>query len=76
MKKGIFKGHDFFRGRHEYAPYSESSKRSVYHTRQIDVFRLKQLSNNLDIFISHDWPRGIYKFGNAKQLLRFKPFFR
>ncbi|XP_058125618.1 lariat debranching enzyme [Anopheles ziemanni] len=74
---GIFKGHDFLKGRFEFPPYDEATKRSVYHQRQIDVFRLKQLSTpGVDIMLSHDWPRGITQFGNVTQLLRFKPAFR
>ncbi|XP_050091108.1 lariat debranching enzyme [Anopheles aquasalis] len=73
---GIFKGHDFLKGRFEFPPYTESTKRSVYHQRQIDVFRLKQLSHPVDIMLSHDWPRAITEHGNVNQLLRFKPAFR
>ncbi|XP_035915197.1 lariat debranching enzyme [Anopheles stephensi] len=73
---GIFKGHDFLKGRFEFPPYDEASKRSVYHQRQIDVFRLKQLTPTVDVMLSHDWPRGITRHGNVQQLLRFKPAFR
>ncbi|XP_037721860.1 lariat debranching enzyme [Drosophila subpulchrella] len=73
---GIFKGHDFLRGHHEYPPYTDSTCRSVYHVRQLEVFRLKQLSGRVDIFLSHDWPSGIYEYGNKAQLLRKKPFFK
>uniref|UniRef100_A0A182WI35 Lariat debranching enzyme C-terminal domain-containing protein n=1 Tax=Anopheles minimus TaxID=112268 RepID=A0A182WI35_9DIPT len=73
---GIFKGHDFLKGRFEFPPYDEATKRSVYHQRQIDVFRLKQLSPTVDVMLSHDWPRGITRHGNETQLLRFKPAFR
>ncbi|XP_052845098.1 LOW QUALITY PROTEIN: lariat debranching enzyme [Drosophila gunungcola] len=72
---GIYKGHDFLRGHHEYPPYTESTCRSVYHVRQLEVFRLKQLSGKVDIFLSHDWPTGIYEYGNKAQLLRKKPYF-
>lgn len=72
---GIFKGHDFLRGHHEFPPYTESTCRSVYHVRQLEVFRLKQISGRVDIFLSHDWPTGIYEYGNKAQLLRKKPFF-
>ncbi|BFF99596.1 lariat debranching enzyme [Drosophila madeirensis] len=72
---GIFKGHDFLRGHHEFPPYTESTCRSVYHVRQLEVFRLKQLSGKIDIFLSHDWPTGIYEYGNKAQLLRKKPYF-
>ncbi|XP_052896453.1 lariat debranching enzyme [Anopheles moucheti] len=73
---GIYKGHDFLKGRFEFPPYDEASKRSVYHQRQIDVFRLKQLSPTVDVMLSHDWPRAITKYGDETQLLRFKPAFR
>lgn len=29
----------------------------------------------IDIFLSHDWPRGVYNHGNRDALLRRKPFF-
>ncbi|XP_058831908.1 lariat debranching enzyme isoform X2 [Topomyia yanbarensis] len=73
---GIYKGHDYLKGRFEFSPYNESTKRSVYHIRQIDVFRLKQLTPKVDILLSHDWPRGVTNFGNKNQLIRFKPAFR
>lgn len=73
---GIYKGHDYLKGRFEYSPYSENTKRSVYHVRQLEVFRLKQLSGKIDIFMSHDWPKGIYNYGDKQQLARFKPFLR
>ncbi|XP_034107905.1 lariat debranching enzyme [Drosophila albomicans] len=72
---GIYKGHDFLRGHHEFPPYTEKTCRSVYHVRQLEVFRLQQLSGKVDIFMSHDWPRGIHEYGNKAQLLRFKPHF-
>ena len=51
--------------------------RSVYHIRNIDVFRLRQLSNNKpDVVLSHDWPRGIHNHGDVEALLRRKQFFR
>ncbi|XP_011176839.2 lariat debranching enzyme [Zeugodacus cucurbitae] len=73
---GIYKGHDYLRGRFEFAPYSDVTRTSVYHVRQLEVFRLKQISGETDIFMSHDWPRGIYNYGNKSQLARFKPHFR
>lgn len=73
---GIYKGFDYFKGRFEFAPFDDNTKRSVYHIRQLEVFRLKQLTGKIDIIMSHDWPRGVYNFGNADQLIRFKPHFR
>lgn len=48
--------------------------RSAYHIRELDVYRLLQIHRPLDIFLSHDWPRGIANFGNKAQLFRAKPF--
>jgi len=74
---GIYKAHDYLKGRFERPPYSENSKRSVYHVRNVDTFRLKSMPiGSIDIMMSHDWPVGITKFGNEEQLLRKKPFFR
>ena len=73
---GIYKGHDYLKGRFEKPPYDRSTQRSVYHIRNLDVFRLKQLQNNApDIIMSHDWPRGIHEYGDVDALLRTKPFF-
>ncbi|CAH8567726.1 unnamed protein product [Dicrocoelium dendriticum] len=72
---GIFKQHDYTMGHYEHPPYSESSKRSVYHVRNLEVFRLGQLRHPVDIVLSHDWPRGIYHYGDTKDLLRHKPHF-
>ncbi|XP_076280796.1 lariat debranching enzyme [Lasioglossum baleicum] len=73
---GIYKGQHLMQGHYEKPPYTESTIRSVYHIRNLDIFRLKQLSGNIDIFLSHDWPAGITKYGDENSLLRGKPFFR
>ncbi|RZC39364.1 lariat debranching enzyme, partial [Asbolus verrucosus] len=72
---GIYNGRDYMKGHFEHCPYSDNSKRSVYHIRNLEVFRLKQLSEPINIFLSHDWPNGIWNYGNKDQLIRFKPFF-
>ena len=73
---GIYKYHDYKKGRFERSPYTDATKRSVYHIRELDVFRLKQYSRKLDIFLSHDWPSGVWNHGDLKTLLKQKPFFR
>jgi len=74
---GIYKGYDYCKGRFEKPPYDKSTLRSVFHIRNIDVFRLKQLRNGtLDVVMSHDWPNEIHKYGDTEALLRRKPFFR
>jgi len=81
---GIYKPQDYTKGHYERPPFEDqSSLISMYHVRNLEIFRLKQMarrekderSNALDIVVSHDWPAGITDFGNTEQLLRFKPHF-
>ncbi|XP_067265751.1 lariat debranching enzyme [Chanodichthys erythropterus] len=73
---GIFKSHDYKKGHFEFPPYNPETLRSVYHIRNIDVFKLKQIKMPVDVFMTHDWPRGIYHYGNTNQLLHKKKFLR
>ncbi|CAJ1078940.1 lariat debranching enzyme [Xyrichtys novacula] len=73
---GIFKSRDYRRGHHEFPPYNPDTLRSVYHVRNIEVFKLKQIQMPIDIFMSHDWPRKIYHYGSTPDLLRKKKFLR
>ena len=61
-------------GHFERPPYTASTMRSAYHVRELEVFRLAQLKRPLDVFLSHDWPRGIARFGSARALCRAKSF--
>ncbi|KAL0270891.1 UNVERIFIED_CONTAM: hypothetical protein PYX00_008164 [Menopon gallinae] len=73
---GIFNGKDFCKGRFERPPYHQESLRSCYHIRNLDIFRLKQLSQPVQIMLSHDWPAHIYNHGNLEKLLKDKPYFK
>lgn len=74
---GIYDRRDLTKGRSERPPYDEGSLRSVYHTRQFDVERLSLYTKHrLDIVMSHDWPRNVYRHGDTRALLRQKPYFR
>lgn len=73
---GIFKPHDYRKGHYECPPYNKETIRSAYHVRNIEVFKVKQIKEPMDIFLSHDWPRSIYHYGDKKQLLKKKDFFR
>lgn len=73
---GIFKPHDYRKGHFEHPPYTKDTIRSAYHVRNIEVFKLKQLKDPMDVFLSHDWPRSIYNYGNKNQLLKKKLFFK
>ena len=84
---GIFKGHDFSKGHFERPPYDRSTMRSVYHAR-VDQWKLTQFQKlqtqrskshgsfpkSLDVFMTHDWPRGITQYGDEEALLRKKVF--
>ncbi|CAL5222243.1 g4577 [Coccomyxa viridis] len=73
---GIYNGKHYRLGHHEHPPFDNDTMRSAYHIRELDVYRLKQLQHPLDIFLSHDWPRGIANHGNLQQLLSRKAFLR
>ena len=89
---GIYNNNDYRKGRYEFPPYDNSSLRSVYHVRNVEVARLKVLGKMhdlmrrqqegienkvpVDIMISHDWPRGIEQHGNTAGLIRKKKFFK
>ncbi|KAI3891635.1 hypothetical protein MKX03_021979 [Papaver bracteatum] len=38
-----------------------------------DVYKLMQVEEPIDIFLSHDWPVGITDYGDWQQLVCFKP---
>ncbi|ETW03109.1 hypothetical protein H310_05535 [Aphanomyces invadans] len=78
---GIYKPHDYTHGHFERYPYDDSTMRSIYHVREFQVYQLAHLkaassSTPIDIFLSHDWPRGIERYGRTDLLLRRKPFLR
>eukprot|EP00794_Sanderia_malayensis_P005268 gene5268-5934_t len=73
---GIYKAHDYFKGHFEMPVFNEGTKRSFYHTRNYEVFKLKVLSERLDVFLSHDWPKYIYNHGDVDSLLQKKTFFK
>ena len=35
-----------------------------------------QLREKLDVFVSHDWPTHVARYGDTRSLLKCKPFFR
>ncbi|KAK0554672.1 lariat debranching enzyme [Tilletia horrida] len=71
---GIYKKHDYYRGRYERQPYNKNDLRSIYHTRLYDIERLKLLPKS-DIVMSHDWPNTIEQHGATQDLIKKKPFF-
>jgi len=69
---GIWKSYNFRKPHYERLPYNESDMKSIYHVREIDVRKLQQVRTQVDVGISHDWPRGVEWKGNWKKLFRQK----
>ncbi len=72
---GIWKGYNYNKPHFERLPYSADEVKSLYHVREIDVRKLLLLRTQVDIGISHDWPRGVEWQGDWKALFRKKDLF-
>lgn len=83
---GIFDNHHYHLPHFEVPPYTGNTLRSVYHSRSIDHSRMTALSRliydneaalspKMDIFLSHDWPEGVYNYGDVHRLVAVKPYF-
>jgi lariat debranching enzyme len=72
---GIWKGYNYKKPHYERLPYNSDDVRSIYHVRELDVRKLLQIRSQVDIGLSHDWPRGMEWKGNYRQLFTWKPDF-
>lgn len=72
---GIWNPGDYRKPHFERLPYGQREVRSVYHTREWDVRRLCNVRSQVDVGISHDWPRGVEWDGDWKGLFRRKDLF-
>ncbi|KAI1745261.1 lariat debranching enzyme, C-terminal domain-containing protein [Xylaria scruposa] len=73
---GIWKGFDYRKPHHERLPFSQDDIKTFYHVREIDIRKLLLLREQVDVGLSHDWPRAIEKHGDAAALYNMKPHFR
>ena len=73
---GIYNPQHYRMGHYERIPYTADTMRSIYHLRELEVYRMLHCSRRIDIFLSHDWPSQIWEYGNTAELLRIKPYFR
>ncbi|KAJ5690747.1 Lariat debranching enzyme [Penicillium macrosclerotiorum] len=73
---GIWKGYDYRKPHFERLPYNHDDLHSIYHLRELDVRKLLQIRTQIDVGLSHDWPRGIEYSGNFNQLFARKRGFR
>ncbi|KAM9895836.1 hypothetical protein OXX79_007841 [Metschnikowia pulcherrima] len=77
---GIYNPQSFFGAKSDRAPkytlpYDNSTIRSIYHVKPKNFLKLL-LSGPADIVLSHDWPKGIWEWGDAGKLLKKKPFLK
>ena len=72
---GIWKGYDYKKPRYERFPFNSDDVKSVYHIREFDVERLRHIRTQVDIGLSHDWPRGVEWEGDSRALFKMKPLF-
>lgn len=72
---GIWKGYNYNKSHYERLPYNQDDIRSIYHIREIDVRKLLQIRTQIDIGVSHDWPRAVEWSGNHKALFATKDHF-
>jgi lariat debranching enzyme len=72
---GIWKGYNYKKPHYERLPYNSDDVRSIYHVRELDVRKLVQIRSQVDVGLSHDWPRGMEWKGNFGRLFRSKPDF-
>ena len=72
---GIWKGYNYQKPHFERLPYTADEIKSLYHVREIDVRKLLLLREQVDVGLSHDWPRSIEWLGDHKALFRKKDLF-
>lgn len=72
---GIWKGYSYNKSHYERLPYNQDDVKSIYHIREYDIRKLLQVGTQVDIGISHDWPRAVEKHGDTKKLWNMKPDF-
>jgi lariat debranching enzyme len=73
---GIWKGFDYNKPHIERLPFNQDDVKAFYHVREFDVRKLLLIRGQVDVGLSHDWPRAIENNGDEKALWRMKPDFR
>lgn len=72
---GIWRGCNYTKPHYERLPYNHNDIKSIYNVRELDTRKLLQIRTQVDIAVSHDWPRGVEWKGNWRELFRKKPHF-
>ncbi|KAL3479306.1 DBR1-domain-containing protein [Aspergillus californicus] len=71
----IWKGYDYNKPHFERIPYNRDDLSSIYHIRELDVRKLLQIRTQVDVGLSHDWPRQVEYSGDWQHLFQIKPHF-
>ena len=71
---GIYKDYDYFKGHHEINLLKH--KKNLYHNREFEIAKLNQITEKIDILVSHDWPNSIVKPKDFAQICKVKRHFR
>ena len=61
---GIWKGYDYRKPHFERLPYNDDDIRSIFHVRELDVRKLLQIRTQVDLGLSHDWPKQVEYSGD------------
>ena len=73
---GIYKSFHYERGYYEKMPLTGDDIRSIYHVRKFTFMKAQLVREPVDIYMSHDWPRGIVGHGDKMKLLERKGFLK
>ncbi|GKZ19808.1 lariat debranching enzyme [Aspergillus brasiliensis] len=73
---GIWKGYDYRKPHFERLPYNSDDVQSIYHVRELDVRKLLQVRTQIDLGLSHDWPKKVERCGDYETLFNTKIGFR
>lgn len=73
---GIWKGHDYNKPHRERLPLGKGDIKSFYHVREYDVRKLLQVRGQVDVGLSHDWPRGVEYHGDVEKLFKLRPMWK
>ncbi len=72
---GIYNYFDYFKGHFE-KDILQNIK-SIFHVREFDIAKLSLINNNeIDIFISHDWPNNIINKNDINKIIKKYPLWK
>ncbi|KAM7214581.1 Lariat debranching enzyme, C-terminal domain containing protein [Rhypophila decipiens] len=74
---GIWKAEEWYRQPHtERLPFNHVDIKSFYQVREFHVRKLLLIQEQVDICLSHDWPKGIETHGDEEALWKARPHFK